>query len=73
MNEKSPSRSIAESTAKGCVCPNCGHDVQPEDIFRKHHERLGETHWYPACPQCKVYCNSWDDSRWYPEKDRRKL
>ena len=67
-DEKSPARRIKESTAEGCVCPDCGHDVQPEEIYREVAESIGEVYWHPACVECGVYCNSYDNSHWYPDE-----
>lgn len=68
-DEKSPSRRIAESKAEGCVCPECGKDVGWQDIARRTHQDLGETHWYPGCNDCGIYCNSWNNDHWYPERE----
>jgi hypothetical protein len=67
-DEKSPDQRIRESTAEGCVCPDCGHDVQPSDIYVEIAHSIGETYWHPACPECNVYCNSYDNSHWYPNE-----
>lgn len=62
------SQQIREAKAEGCVCPECGKDVQPEDIARKVHDSIAEIHFYPGCLDCGVYCNSIDTSAWYPDE-----
>jgi hypothetical protein len=67
-DEKSPERRIRESKAEGCVCPECGKNVQPEDIAKKIHDSIAEIHWYPGCLDCGIYCNAVDNSHWYPDE-----
>lgn len=66
-DEKSPSQKLRESTAEGCVCPDCGHDVQPEEIRVERAHNIGEIYFQPACVECGIYNNTHDTDHWYPE------
>jgi len=48
--------------------PNQPVREETADIVRKTHQSIGETHWYPACPECEHYCNAHDNSHWYPDE-----
>ena len=57
---------MRERAAEGCVCPDCGKDVQPDEIYVEIASEIGEIYHHPACSDCGVYCNKHDNSHWYP-------
>ena len=56
--------------ADGAVCPECGKDVQPEEVYREVAHSIGEIYHHPACADCGIYTNHYKprETEWYPDE-----